>query len=65
MLQILLTVYATPVVLFESILSELPLMDFADFSTDQKYLYEITVIFNNNLSVDLTNRNPGKITHSR
>lgn len=53
-------------VLFEPILSELPLMDFADLSTDQKYLYEITVaISSNNLSADLANRNSGKITHSR
>lgn len=55
-----------PVVLFEPILSELPLMDFVDFSTDQKYLYEIvTAISNNNLSADLANRNPGKLNHSR
>lgn len=41
-------------------------MDFADLSTDQKYLYEITVaISSNNLSADLANRNPEKITHSR
>lgn len=55
-----------PVISFEPISSELPLMDFADLSTDQKYLYEITAaISSNNLSADLANRNPRKITHSR
>ncbi|EFN83608.1 hypothetical protein EAI_17496, partial [Harpegnathos saltator] len=55
-----------PVVSFESILSDLPLIDFADLSIDQKYLYEIvTAIFNNNLSTDVADRNPRKLNHSR
>lgn len=55
-----------PVVSFEKITSELPFVDSADLSTDQKYLYEITsAISKNSFSADLINRNPGKMNHSR
>lgn len=55
-----------PITSYEKIQSELPEVKFEDLSTDQKYLYEITMsVISGKCSDDLTNRSPGKMSHAR
>lgn len=55
-----------PVVNYNIINCELPEVDFLDLSADQKYLFQICVaVSTGECSVDLLNRSPGKLSHSR
>lgn len=55
-----------PLVKYETIDCKLPNLDFVNLSTDQKYLYEICVaVSSGECSVELLNRNPGKVSHAR
>ena len=54
-----------PIVNYEKIQSELSEVKFEDLSTDQKYLYEITMaVISGKCSDDLSNRSPGKMSHA-
>ena len=54
------------VVEFEPIPSELPDVNRSELSSDQKYLFDITkAVSTGNCSVDLANKSPGKLNHSR
>ena len=55
-----------PIINYEKIQSELPEVKFEDLSTDQKYLYEITMaVISGKCSDDLSNRSPSKMSHAR
>ncbi|CAG9791202.1 unnamed protein product [Diatraea saccharalis] len=54
------------VVEFESIPGQLPTLKPENLSTDQKYLYEITLaVVTGSCSDDLVNKSPGKMSHAR
>lgn len=55
-----------PVTEFQKITTELPEIDLQMLSTDQKYLYNMSLsISRGNISEDLANTKPGKMAHSR
>lgn len=55
-----------PITNFQKIPTELPEIDMQLLSTDQKYLYNISLsISSGNVSEDLANTQPGKMAHSR
>lgn len=63
---LLLTCETLPIVTFDKIDSELPLVDVKDLSSDQKYLLEINqAVISGKVSDDLEKRNPGKLAHAR
>ncbi|GBP67308.1 hypothetical protein EVAR_97926_1 [Eumeta japonica] len=54
------------VVEFESIPGQLPTLKPDDLSTDQKYLFEITLaVITGSCADDLANKSPGKMSHAR
>ncbi|CAH1110448.1 unnamed protein product [Psylliodes chrysocephalus] len=55
-----------PIVNYNIIDCQLPEVDFLDLSADQKNMFEICVaVFTGKCSVDLLNRSPAKLSHSR
>lgn len=64
--KLLETCEKMPVVRFQPIEAEMPDVDVAILSTDQKYLYQAcNAISSGNFSFDLFKRNPGPLAHSR
>ncbi|XP_050308327.1 uncharacterized protein LOC126744782 [Anthonomus grandis grandis] len=55
-----------PVIEYEIIPSQLPVIKTEDLSMDQKYLYAInTAVITGNCPTDLAHKSPGKISHAR
>lgn len=55
-----------PIAKYERIEGQLPEIQFEGLSTDQKYLYEITIsIISGHCHDGLANKSPGKISHAR